>query len=165
MAKIGINMKEAVLKKIAQDPEVSLRKLAKDSHIGYSTLCKWRRSMNLPEKIQGTSQFQNKTWTSREKFLAVVAVQSFNTLEKGEYCRRHGIYAEQLEEWEKACLHANDIGIGLTSEIREELKEAASKNRNLERELLRKEKALAEAAALLVLRKKADAIWGENGED
>ena len=51
------------------------------------------------------------------------------------------------------------------SELRAELKEETKKVKNLERELIRKEKALAETAALLVLRKKACAIWGENEED
>lgn len=87
-----------------------------------------------------------------------------NEHEKGEYCRRNGIYAEQLGEWEKTCIQAN-AAERADSEVHEELKMQARKTRELERELARKEKALAEAAALLVLRKKADAIWGENEAD
>lgn len=49
--------------------------------------------------------------------------------------------------------------------LNRELKEAEKKNKQLARELDRKEKALAEAAALLVLRKKAEAIWGEPEEE
>lgn len=45
---------------------------------------------------------------------------------------------------------------------REAIRDERQKNRMLERELARKEKALAETAALLVLRKKAQAIWGES---
>ena len=88
-----------------------------------------------------------------------------NAQEKSEYCRRKGLYPEQIDEWEKVCIHANGSAVQVASELRAELKEEAKKVKNLERELIRKEKALAETAALLVLRKKACAIWGENEED
>ena len=63
--------------------------------------------------------------------------------------------------WREACIGANGPSDGKASELRASLREETLKNRKLERELIRKEKALAEAAAILVLRKKADAIWGD----
>jgi transposase len=41
----------------------------------------------------------------------------------------------------------------------------ARRVRELEKELRRKDKALAEAAALLVLQKKVQAIWGDADDD
>jgi transposase-like protein len=104
-------------------------------------------------------------WPSREKFFAVVATSGKNEYEKGEYCREHGIYAEQLEMWREACIGANGSAVGNVSELLASLKKETLKNKKLERELTRKEKALAEAAAILVLRKKADAIWGDGEDD
>ena len=74
---------------------------------------------------------------------------------------KKGLYAEQLEQWRRACETANDWDREYNLRLKTEKKVDRQRIRQLERELTRKEKALAEAAALLVLRKKAEAIWGE----
>lgn len=164
--KIGAKKKEELLRQLAQNPNISLRQLAKENNVGYSTLCQWRLSMQTAStKKTVRPETQAEQWSSRDKFLTVVAAKGMNAQEKSEYCRRKGLYPEQIDEWEKVCIHANGSAVQVVSELRAELKEEAKKVKNLERELIRKEKALAETAALLVLRKKACAIWGENEED
>jgi hypothetical protein len=69
-----------------------------------------------------------------------------------------------LALWRKACEKAPDFANELTRQRTDANKEAIRRIRQLERELSRKEKALAEAAALLMLRKKAAAIWGDEDE-
>ena len=76
-----------------------------------------------------------------------------------------GIYPEQLSVWREACERANDWERAATSRITRETKDDKKRFKELERDLARKEKALAEAAALMLLRKKAEAIWGRGGED
>ena len=88
-----------------------------------------------------------------------------NEVDLGEYCRRRGLYAEQLRVWREACERANDWERAATSRITRETKDDKKRIQQLERELARKEKALAEAAALMILRKKAEAIWGRGSED
>jgi hypothetical protein len=89
-----------------------------------------------------------------------VETAALNEAERGQYCRQRGLYPEQLAAWRRACEQAN------TGQAVPRLKHAAQADKRriqeLERELRRKDKALAEAAALLVLRKKADAIWGKD---
>ncbi|WP_455289594.1 transposase [Cupriavidus necator] len=83
-----------------------------------------------------------------------------------EYCRRKGIQPEQIRQWRAACEQANATTPpkpGLAQRREEET--AQKRIRALERELKRKDAALAETAALLVLRKKAEAIWGRDEED
>lgn len=89
----------------------------------------------------------------------VVETAMLNETEIGEYCRKRGLYPEQLRAWRTSCEQANAD----KTVIQRPGDRRADKRRiqALERELQRKEKALAEAAALLVLRKKAQAIWGE----
>lgn len=89
----------------------------------------------------------------------VVETAMLNETEIGEYCRKRGLYPEQLGAWRTSCEQANAD----KTVIQRPGDRRADKRRiqALERELQRKEKALAEAAALLVLRKKAQAIWGE----
>ncbi len=83
-----------------------------------------------------------------------------NETELSEYCRRRGLYREQLSAWRAACERANDWDRSAARQIARETKDDRKRIQQLERELMRKEKALAEAAALTILRKKADAIWG-----
>src|SRR3546814_4545595 len=83
-------------------------------------------------------------------------------LERSAYCREHGLYPEQLEAWKQA-FEAMDAGS--TSADKAQLTAERKKSRKLEKELLRKERALAEAAALLTLSKKAQAIWGDGEDD
>jgi hypothetical protein len=92
-----------------------------------------------------------------------IANASLNEAELGEYCRRRGIYSEQLDVWRAACERANDWERATASRISRETKDDRKRIQQLERELARKEKALAEAAALMILRKKAEAIWGPKG--
>lgn len=104
-------------------------------------------------------------WTSRDKHSAVIETAAMNAADLGEYCRRRGIYPEQLSVWCEACERANDWERAATTRITRETKDDKKRIKELERDLARKEKALAEAAALMLLRKKAEAIWGRGGED
>jgi len=106
-----------------------------------------------------------KNWSSEEKFTLVMQSAAMNQTELAEYCRKHGIYQKQLEQWREACKSANEPP-SREQRRREQSESRADqkKIKQLEAELARKESALAETAALLVLRKKANAIWG-SGED
>lgn len=99
-------------------------------------------------------------WTAEEKLRAVVETLDLEGEALGEYLRRHGIHREQLDQWRgtaKAALQQ--------PAARQRQKGDSKRIKELERELHRKEKALAEAAALLVLRKQAHALWGDADDD
>ena len=74
-----------------------------------------------------------------------------------------GLFSDQINAWRMACEQANDWDRVTTAKISQATKDEKKRVKVLERELLRKERALVETAALLVLRKKASVIWG--GED
>jgi transposase-like protein len=82
--------------------------------------------------------------------------------ELGEFLRKNGIHGAQLEQWRKEALAG--LGAPLRQRSTKNSPEA-KKIRELEREVTRKDKALAETAALLVLKKKAQAIWGDEDDD
>lgn len=84
-----------------------------------------------------------------------------NESELAEYCRKKGIYREQIEAWKRVCMTANHRHLEQSKMVIQELKEEKVRAKELEKELRKKEKALVEAAALLLLRKKAQAIWGD----
>lgn len=109
----------------------------------------------------GQSEVEGK-WSSAEKFRVVLETAPLSQEEVAQYCRGKAILPEQLQQWRQACEQAN-AGTAASQE-RSAGGAAEQRIRSLERELKRKTEALAETAALLVLRKKADAIWG-TGED
>jgi hypothetical protein len=77
------------------------------------------------------------------------------------WCREKGLYAHQLQTWREAFLTGAEPLTGSARDGRSAVRELQSKNDLLERQLRRKDKALAEAAALLVLQKKFQALWAD----
>lgn len=101
--------------------------------------------------------------TSAAKFRVVLETAPLSEAEIDEYCRVNSILPHELEEWRTACERAN--GAEPRSEAAVDSPTTLARIKGLQRELRRKDAALAEAAALLVLRKKADAIWGKDEDD
>jgi transposase-like protein len=155
--------KAAVLAKMLPPNNMPLSRLAKEEGISATTLAKWRAEARAKGQFLPDANAGPEGWTSEDKLAAVIETASLNEAELGEYCRRSGIYAEQLAVWRAACGRANDWDRAAASRIARETKEARQRIQQLERELARKEKALAEAAALMILRKKVEAIWGPEG--
>lgn len=158
--------KASVIAKMLPPHNMPLRRLSQEEGISEGTLSRWRlearsRGQLLPDANAGPDG-----WTTRDKFAAVVEAASLNEVQLSEYCRQRGLYPEQLRAWRAACEQANDRDRAASRQISRETKDDRKRIQQLERELVRKEKALAEAAALMILRKKADAIWGrKEGED
>jgi transposase-like protein len=154
--------KEAVLRKMMPPHNRSLVELAKESGISEATLYNWRREARGKGLLLPDGNAGPEGWSAREKFSAVVESAGLNEAQFSEYCRKKGLYPEQLEQWRRACETANDWDREHSLRLKSEQKADRQHIRQLERELTRKEKALAEAAALIILRKKAEAIWGDN---
>jgi transposase-like protein len=104
-------------------------------------------------------------WSSATKFAVVLETAALNAAELAEYCRKNGLFVEQVNAWREACEHANAGAGEQARRERGQARDDKKRIKQLEKELRRKEKALAETAALLMLRKKADAIWGTEDED
>ncbi|NMD71242.1 transposase [Bacillus sp. DNRA2] len=157
--------KESVLRRMMPPNNESINQLSEETGITETTLYKWRRESRIggsatPGDGQGSEQ-----WNSEDKFLIVMETFSLNHTELAEYCRKKGLYKEQIDAWRAACLNANGRAFDQTKQLNQELKEEKKRSKTIEKDLRIKEKALAEAAALLLLRKKAQAIWGDPGEE
>lgn len=86
-----------------------------------------------------------------------------NETELAEYAREKGLFVEQIKAWRDACMSANGGLAQETARMKKKLKEGEKERKKLERELIRKERALAEAAALLVPSKKSKRSGGARG--
>lgn len=152
--------KAAVLAKMLPPNSMPLDRLSKEEGISVGTLTKWRAEARAKGQFLPDAKAGPEGWTSEDKLVAVIETASLKEAEFGEYCRRRGIYAEQLAVWREACARANDWERSAFRQIARETRDANKRVQQLERDLARKEKALAEATALMILRKKAEAIWG-----
>lgn len=162
MAHYPQERREAVIRRMLNE-EISISALAKETGITAWTLYQWRRLAATSAETVNRPKKPEKLSASR-KLAMVVETTAFNEAELAEYCRKTGVYPEQIKAWREAAEQATAGNLVPAKQLREAKKADHKRIKELERELRRKEKALAETAALLTLRKKAAAIWGE-GED
>jgi len=137
--------------------------LAEEFGVSRSTVQNWLRQ----HRASGASLLTTgkdkrpQSWTREERLEALLATHGLSEEELGTWCRQHGVHTHQLEQWRRELVE----GPGESSATAGEARALRQENRVLKKELRRKEKALAEAAALLVLKKKASSIWGETEDD
>lgn len=153
----------AVIAKMLPPSSVAIPFLSRQEGISEATLYTWRGGARARGRLAPDAGERPAGWTSRDKFAAVVETASLNAEALAAYCRERGLYPEQIAVWRAACEQANDRARESAAEQARLSRSDRKRVRELERELARKEKALAETAALLTLRKKAAAIW--EGED
>lgn len=161
MAHYPPERREAVIRRMLNEA-ISIPALAKETGITAWTLYQWRRQATISEAMANKPKKPDKLSATR-KLAMVVETAVLNEAELAEYCRRHGVYPEQIKTWREAAEQASAGGLVPAKQLREAVALEKRRNKALERELRRKERALAETAALLTLREKAAAIWGGRG--
>jgi len=162
MTQYSEEFKKSIIAKMLPPNNVSVPQLARETGIPKDTLYTWRSK----HRKAGDAKLQRQAsgeLSSEEKFAVVIETASLNEIELGEYCRRKGLYPQQISAWRDTCAQAHhDPAAAQVG--REKLRKQTKAIKQLEAELRRKDKALAEAAALLVLQKKVQALW-EDPED
>lgn len=142
----------------------SINEVFEEEGLSLATLYSRRRQARERGELFPDAGSPAEGWTARDKFAAVLETASMNEAERAEYCRKRGLYVQQLATWRDACKAANDWAVERRQQQRTAERDVRRRVQELERELTRKNAALAETAVLLTLSKKARAIWGE-GED
>lgn len=158
--------KESVLRKLLPPNNVSIAALSKEEGISDATLYNWRKQARSQGRLMPDSDnSSSNNWSSRDKLAAVIETAAMSQTDIAAYCREKGLYPEQLIQWKQACEQANDWDQTSEKKLKEATQSERKKNKQLQKELARKEKALAEAAALLVLRKKYNALFGDHEDE
>jgi transposase-like protein len=152
-------LKDSLMAKMLAPHNLGVPQLARESGIPRDTLYGWRRQALSIGAGAARPAAPLGSWSSEAKFTAVLESASLNELELGEYCRRRGLFPEQLATWRELCRQANAV-VPNKAELSERRAERAQV-RQLTRELQRKDQALAETLALLVLQKKLRALWAD----
>jgi transposase-like protein len=141
---------------------MSVAQVSLDTTISQKTLYKWRNQYRKEGKAVPADPSNPESWSGENKLAVVIETAALNNQELSEYCRRKGLYAEQVARWREAAIAGNESHPVHNKTDQRALQNERNKSRNLEKDLRRKEKALAEAAALLILQKKSLLIWGED---
>jgi transposase-like protein len=169
MARYSEEFKESIIQKMMPPNNVPVSQLARDTGVSDVTLYTWRKkavSKGVPVPGDGKNPDQ---WTPENKLAVVIETAVLNEAEMAEYCRRKGLFAEQIQQWKVAFIDSVSSQPDSQPKQRKALSQEQKKDKQtikkLERELIRKDKALAETAALLVLTKKAQEIWGAPEDD
>lgn len=158
-----IEIKEAVIKKVLMGGKPH-HEIASEAGIGRSTLIYWLKN----HKKDGNEKLTEKEkrpqdWTVEQRLNALMETGAMSEEERVSWCRKRGVFSHNLEQWRKdilSLLTSNKASLTFKGSARLKKENAA-----LKKELNRKDKALAETAALLVLKKKADFLWGDLRED
>ena len=163
---------QAVEKALGRTEGTSLQAIAEALGVGYSTLEKWIRqsrdqeletAMNIDTMSSGlmTKEKRPQDWSRQEKLNMVISCGSQGEQEISQLCREKGLYPHHINQWKADFLKGTQDP---KTKSQCEVKTLRNENKALKKELNRKDKALAETAALLVLQKKVNQIWG-SGED
>lgn len=158
---------QAVEKALNREPDVSLQNTADSLGVSISALSRWMLQAREHELELEPVNAMNKAkrpqdWTLEERLELIIACAGLNEDSLGEYCREQGIFPHHVKQW-KVEFSTNKGQVQGPSHV-SDIKRLKEENKALKKEVNRKDRALAETAALLVLQKKVQEIWG-NDED
>ena len=153
MARYSMKFKSRAVARLLPPESAAVERVAREIGIGAGTLQRWRdAAQSMP--VLG------RAWTAAARLEAVIVTAALDESGKSAWCREHGVYPSELDTWRISATtalaepEATRASPQVTRQDKKRIKE-------LERELLRKDRALAETAALLVLSKKVAVIFNK----
>jgi len=153
--------KERILTKV-QNSENSVVAIAAEAGIPRTTLYGWLRLAKIANMSKKKKQGRPRKarFSPKEKLRLVNEASTLSDNELGSFLRREGLHEIDLQSMREAALQ------GLTpAVVQRGMSPLELELKQLKKELRRKEKALAEAAALLILQKKFQALLAEEGDE
>ena len=165
MPKYSDEFKEQVVRKMMPPNAMSVAQVSRDTGVSDVTLYNWRNRLRREGNAVPAVPSNPVNWSGENKLAVVIETAALNVEELAEYCRSKGLYVEQVQGWREAAAAGAETQRPLSRSERRELQLDRKRIRKLEKEIRRKDKALAETAALLVLQKKVQEIWGDGEDD
>lgn len=159
------DVKESIMKMLYSPNAPSLRTISRDFGVPKSTIQIWMKQAGMMSSRQINSHDKDKYWSPQIKLEAVMKSMALNEEEYGEYLRQNGLYSSLVTQWKEKVLESLVNSNTRKNEVVKTDVNKSSEFRNLQKELQRKDKALAEITSLLVLKKKADLLWADEEEN
>ena len=156
MARYGQGFKDRAVARLLPPQSASVDEVAREVGVGAQTLQRW-----LGDALSRPAR--ERAWTAPARLEAVITTASLDEAARSAWCREHGVYPQQLAQWRNSATEA----LAEPEEARaspQQTRQDRRRIKELEREVHRKDRALAETAALLVLSRKLEAVFNNKGE-
>lgn len=150
----SVAFKHKMVQRLTGKNAVSASQLARESGVGQQNLSRWLQEARSLPIMADTPKPAVREWTVEQKARVLAEAAKFDGGQLTAYLEREGVKLADYEQWRIALDEGGRASAWTNKRIRQ-----------LARELARKEKALAEAAALLVLKKKVETLYGEDEDD
>jgi transposase len=158
VARYGQAYKDRIVARLLPPESSAIDLVSREVGISVATLERWRANALANGSAAGAG---SQRWTAAARLQAVIAAAAMDETTRSAWCREQGLYPAELDAWKQdAIAGLGEPRAASAAQAREDRRRV----KELERELHRKDKALAETAALLVLSKKLSAVFHE-GED
>lgn len=149
--------REQALVKVYSRGNRPIEAVAQELNISYHTLKTWMKRKRLTTApAPDNPRRRPNDWSAAQRLQALLDTEKLDDAERHRWCRENGLYPHHLQSWREQFERGETDPNAAT---RQQLRELKDEQKRLQRELKRKDKALAEAAALLVLQKKYQALW------
>lgn len=157
--KFSQEFKQAVVKKLLTRGKQTVEQFCEENGLALSTVTRWQSEC---ANVAEMNHKKNKSKVSSENILKIISeTYSLSEEDLGLYLRKNGLHSAQIAEWRSSFLSSvNKPKIFLNKKDARD-----SKIKDLEKDLFKKDKALAEVSALLILQKKVSLLWGKRTED
>ncbi len=162
MTTYSAERKEFILNKLLPPSNMNVAEVSKEEGIPKNTLYTWVSRARKSGVAMPSKKTTVEKWTAETKLAVVIETAPLSESEVSQYCREKGLYIEQVKEWKIHCLTGFEIHKARQNVNDKQAKIDKAEITALKKELWRKEKALAETAALLVLRKKLHVFQEES---
>jgi transposase len=158
VARYGKTFKDRAVARLLPPESAPVQTVSQEIGVSVATLERWRA-----DALSTPARDRERVWTAAARLQAVITTAAMDEAQLSAWCREQGVYPTELQQWK------SDAMAALTDCTEERVspqqaREDKKRIKELERDLKRKDKALAEAAALLVLSKQMEAIF-RRGED
>jgi len=158
-----------MVQRMAGAESISATALAKKVGVSQNTLSRWLRQASearptVPPMTKKKRQSRSARRTAQDKLRLVLEASALSEEDLGAFLRREGVHEAELEAWRAKAMEGAEGALKAPHGKRSENTAERRKIRDLERELSRKDKALAEVSALLILKKKIQEIWGDEAD-
>ncbi|MBX3623315.1 MAG: transposase [Rhizobacter sp.] len=155
MARYGKAFKDRAVARLLPPESAAVEVVSREIGVSASTLERWRSEAQASGRSSGG-------WTAAARLEALLTTAVMSEAEKGAWCRSKGLFPSELDEWRVAAQAAlespsSPLVSGNAAERR--------RVKELERQLRRKDRALAETAALLVLSKKLEGLFPKDADE
>ena len=157
--------KARMIERMTGPEGVSAYALSKDVGVSPPTLYRWIQAGSLNGMSKEPSRRRQTTWSASEKLRVVKEAGQLTDEDLGEFLRREGLHATQLSEWAEIANAAALASLTPPKRSKKKMTPEQRRIRDLEKELNRKDKALAEVTAILTLKKRVQEIWGDGEDD